>query len=271
MNSVVPFNFLVISISASFGLNDTLVASFVLFSLYFYESGKLKTSGLFLGLSVLLKFYPLVIIPFLIWKDRRFVRDFFYSLFATTLVLFSLAYWKWGVTLLQAFDFSLNRDPKYFSPLGSWYYISERQISFPLDFLLEINSLMMGMSLLFIFIWFHSNKVDPVVGALLGLFTSLIMYKGSSEQYFLVWVAILALLLVSSDAEQIFAAKSFLLFSLFLSFFALGYEINAGYFQRFFFVREYSGVFIFVFGIFNIFLFLRQYREFRFQGNLSDN
>src|SRR5579864_62307 len=59
----VPTNFLVIVIAFAYGLNDALVAAFAVFAILARFRDKLIVSGCLLGAAILLKYYPIFLVP----------------------------------------------------------------------------------------------------------------------------------------------------------------------------------------------------------------
>jgi hypothetical protein len=244
---LLPFNFLTLSISGSFGLNDTLVAAFVLACILSYAQSYFKLAGILLGLAILVKIYPLVFLPFLGLRNRKLIWPLLYSSILTVLIGYSLAFYIWQKSVVSAFLFGIERDPKYFNYLGSWFYRLNRQYDSWLSFLSDWNAYVCVIALLLLFVLFFLKRFDSIATGFIAFLILMTLYKGSSQQYFLPWVSVWGyMLLVKNETTQRLASFA-TPYVCFLSMFALGYEIFSAYFSMML-IREYVGFFTLLLG-----------------------
>jgi hypothetical protein len=245
---LVPFNFLTLSISSSLGLNDTLVAALVLIGITQFYKDRFVFSGFLLGLSVLVKFYPIILIFFLGVKNRKIQIRFLSAALCTILVGFISGFILWQDSVFRLFDFGTNRSPKYFNILGSFFYINDRSYPRYLEALLNLNLLLVILVSCSLFVLFLVKQLNSLSMGFITLFVFLILYKGSAEQYFLPWLLIWGFMTLSQCKVHQKVAKATTPFVIFLSGFALGYELFGGYFQRGQYMREYTGIFTLLLG-----------------------
>ena len=245
---LLPFNFLTLSISASFGLNDTLVAAFVLACVLTYSRSYFKVAGIFLGLAILVKIYPIVFLPFLGMHNRKFLWPLITSSIFTVFLGYVIAFHVWQKSVVSAFSFGVERDPKYFNFLGSWYYRLNREYNSWLSFVSDWNVLVCVIVLSFLFVLFFLKQFDSISTGFIAFLILMTFYKGSSQQYFLPWISIWGYMLLSKDEIAQRISRISAPYICFLSIFALGYEIFSQYFGLIL-IREYVGFFTLILGL----------------------
>ena len=103
----------------SWGHHDAIVAFLVFFAAVEIQKSRQIFSGILIGLAILLKFFPIFLIPFfwielrrnqIIWNLR-----FLMSCFITLVVGYEIAYLYWGKSVFYPLLFASNRPPAMLS------------------------------------------------------------------------------------------------------------------------------------------------------------
>jgi hypothetical protein len=240
--SIFPFNFTFISIGASLGNNDALVASFVGMAILLLGFNKPYLSGVLLGLGVLLKFYPILLAPYFVLKFGRNAKRFILCLVATILLGMFVSFILWGSSIFKPFVFGSARGARMFSFLGFLDRYSSLHENLVLRFLIDWNSFLVIFAAVICFVASRIFNWDPLYAAALGLFICLAVYKVGNSQFYLTWLTML-LGIVFIKKEPI--GKSLfplIFFAQFLSIYQLGYELTSWYLTHLTWVREYLGL-----------------------------
>ena len=95
-------NFLIVVMVFRYGLNDSLVAAFVIFAVLARSRGFLFSSGCALGLAILLKYYPAFLVPFFALDNGRFSWRLPLGTIVVTAIGFLITIFLWGSGLLVA-------------------------------------------------------------------------------------------------------------------------------------------------------------------------
>src|SRR5258708_3786882 len=111
----VPTNVLVIIVAFVYGLNDALVASLVVVAMLARHHGHLVVAGCFLGLAVLLKYYPVVLVPMFALEVGHIRVRLILAAAAIVLIGMGTTALVWGDDFIKAIAFASERGPKILS------------------------------------------------------------------------------------------------------------------------------------------------------------
>ena len=172
----------------SYGLNDSVVASLVLFAVVLSERSKGIYAGILLGLGVLFKFVPLVLFP-LFWvlpgqSIRSWNHKFFASFFSVVLMGLILSYGLWGDSFLFPFTFASHRPPKdlsifrfLISEMSLWAGVfSETRIAVLSKTLIFLSSLM-------VFLSYFRKKISFIQAVAAEFLVTLMFYQVGHLQF----------------------------------------------------------------------------------------
>jgi hypothetical protein len=76
-------------------------------------------AGCGLGLAILLKFYPIFLVPLFALDNRRFRFRLIVAAATVTVIGLGAAIFVWGDSFLAALSYGAGRNPKIFSILGA--------------------------------------------------------------------------------------------------------------------------------------------------------
>ena len=181
----IPFNPLYWIFIVTYGSFDALVAGLCLLTLVLRQDDRHSVAGFVLALAILLKFYPICIFPFLALDGRRINWRFVVAVIVTVTIGFYYSIVTWGDSPLTPLMFAATRVSKTFSifrflggnasPLQAW--------TMNVDHLSLPAMVLAGGT---VFILSQKWRLPPVSGALVGLLTTLALYKAGAIQYFLI-------------------------------------------------------------------------------------
>jgi len=220
-------NFLVFCMVFLYGSNDSLVAASVGFALLFYMRGKTILPGIFFGLAALIKFYPLLLIPFLLLDSRK---NSLKAGFIASIIFVSgmvLSFFYWGKSTLRPVMFGIDRGPNLLSVLNTIQAHSEGSSnSAILTFLIHKNVIFVVSVLAFCVYFSYRNHFSTIQGVAISLPIIFLSYKEGNVQYYLTWLAVVSILLLDQNFVSQKIIYQSLPFALFLSIFQFGYEFS---------------------------------------------
>ena len=192
---IVPTNFLVISMAFTYGLNDGLVAALVVFALIARYRGYFVIPGCFLGLAVLLKFYPIILVPMFALDAGRFRWRLIFAAAAITIAGMTFAAVVWGDAIFRPFTMAAERGPTLLSILASLsffpFLIGGQGV---LDFLLKANVVFVAFVALLSTLISWKLRIHWLEASVLGLLAVLLTYKVGHQQFYLPWLFLVAAL-----------------------------------------------------------------------------
>lgn len=201
-----------------YGSMDIWPAVFCLGAIVFRIQRRFFLSGLILGMGVLFKFYPIVLLPFLMIDERRFRFSLLASCAGTIILGFSISVWVWGMSTFSPLLFATDRPSKAlsifrflrgeYSPL---HYFTDNP---NLD---AYSSSAVVLFLLIVFYFAWSRKIETSLAAILGLLTTLTFYKVGHHQFYIALFLMAPLWYTQSDLPEAYKNKVFLPMSLFLA------------------------------------------------------
>jgi hypothetical protein len=171
---------------------DIVVAAACLAGVAARSNRRDAVAAVLLALAVLLKYYPLAMVPFMMFDGRRLNRRFT-LVFGISLVGGLLAsIWIWGLSTFEPLLFATDRPSKYLSI----FYFFRGEFS-PLQFFMEspdldgfsMPILLFGGGLVFALAWQRRLSVTP--SAIVGMLTGLALYKVGHLQFLAVVVLLI--------------------------------------------------------------------------------
>ena len=256
----VPTNFLIISVAFIYGLNDSLVAAFVIFAVVARVRGHLALAGCILGMAILLKYYPVFLVPFFALEADRFRLRLVGGAGIITAVGLAATTLIWGDGFLAALKFGVRRDPNLLSILSSLKYYSSLGRYVHVYFLTRHNAemvLVAGIASIFI-AW--KLRLHWLEASVVGLATILLTYKVGNQQFYIPWLFLVAALPLTGTASGRRLALICLPLVLFLSAFQWGYSYDA-YDKTLGVIRSAAGFLAFPLGVGAIAAYLWSMRE----------
>jgi hypothetical protein len=247
----VPTNCLVIIMGAVYGLNDTLVAALVACAVVARHRGRPAVAGCVLGLAVLLKYYPLVLVPLFALEAGRFRARLVLAAAAVTLIGLGAAALVWGGAVLQAITFAAAREPSLLSilsPLDAHpSLIGGRPV---VDFLVTANIAFVAAAAVLSVLVATRARIHWLEASVLGLLVVLVVYKVGHPQFWLPWLILVAALPLAATPSARRLAWLCVPLVLFLSAFQAGYTWGSDHYRLILgFVRQDVGFVAFALGL----------------------
>lgn len=224
----VPSNVLIISMAFIYGLNDTLVASFIVLAIIFRSRHRMVLAGGFLGFAILLKYYPIFLVPLFALQKRHFNLRLIVSVIAVIAIGFLVAAVLWDTTFLTAFSLGANRPPKLLSILGALRFYPNL-VGGPevVSFLINKNVYFLIAVEIFIIFVSWKLRLNWLEASVLGLLIVLLTYKVGHQQFFIPWLFMVASLPLVNTESARRLAWCCLPFVFFLSIFQWGYAYGS--------------------------------------------
>jgi Glycosyltransferase family 87 len=162
-------------------------------------------SGVVLGLGVLLKYMPIVLLPFLVLDGGRIRPRFRLFVTACAVILLGLAISEavWGPSVFRPLLFAAQRDSQYLSIFrylkGLYSPLIHLEIQRDFD---AMSAPILFVALLRAWTWSRLRSVDTASSAVLAIVTTLLFYKVGFPQYQMV-LFVLASYWVAAKSQQI--------------------------------------------------------------------
>jgi hypothetical protein len=239
----VPANVLVISMAFAYGLNDALVAAFVAFAIVARCRDQMGVAGFLLGLAVLLKYYPIVLVPLFALDKGRLRWSLILPAAAVILVGMAATMLIWGDAFLQAFRFGADRKPKILSILSA-LRSHPALIGGPdvLSLLIRTNAVFVASVCALAVLVAWRLRLHWLEASVLGLLAVLTMYKVGHQQFYIPWLLLVAALPLAETDTARRLAWLCLPYALFVSVFQWGYAYGSdGYRTILGSIRQYVG------------------------------
>lgn len=224
----IPANVLIVSVAIVHGLNDALVAAFVIFALLARHSERLVLSGALLGLAILLKYYPAVLVPaFAFGLGRRGLR-LLASAAIATLIGCAVGFAIWGADVFTALAYGSSREPKLMSllaALGAYPNL----IGGPdiVASLVKTNTLFVVTATALALFASWKLKVSWLESSVICLLVMFTAYKVGHQQFCVTWLVLVAALPLANTQSSARLAWICLPFVLFLSAYQWGYAYGS--------------------------------------------
>jgi hypothetical protein len=268
------FNFLIFNIVPIYGLNDAAVSAIVLLSIVLRFKNFTRVCGVLLGIATLIKFYPIVILVLLAIEKGRFNPKVLLSGLITIFLGLSFSVYIWGPEMFYSIAYSAVRDPGLLSIFASFDALisdfeidgtSSMLISALLAFynlVVQLNLIIVGLVFIIVLRVLIVSDFDWIQSASLGFLLFLTSYKVGHPQFYISWIVLMLGLMAENSSKSRLIIKTFAPYSVFLSFYQLGFFISDGYSGKLSFYSEYIG-FVNVAVLFICFFKIRHLFNFR--------
>ena len=183
-STALPLNPLFWVFIVVYGVFDALVATFCILALALLQADRRAVAGFMLGVAVLLKFYPIVMAPFIATRGRQIDVRFATSLVGTLATGFTLSVLAWGSS---TFDPIFEATFWYSSTLSVFRFLGGEASPFVawtgnVDHLsMPAMALAGGIVLMLFWRW----RLSLEAGALVSLLVTLALYSRGAIQYFI--------------------------------------------------------------------------------------
>jgi hypothetical protein len=267
---ILPFNFFVFNIIALWGLNDTLVASFVGLG-FILISRRYKKLGIVLfSVAALLKIYVLILVFFFCINKRKFDFKMFLPFVLIVLLGYTLGFYVFGYQFLDNFLYLSKRSSSLLSileviknlsdPDCNNYFCIPNSISYVDTIIEKYIFFLLFIAIIALYVVIRFN-LDNLESANLGLFIILSFYQVVHPQFFLTWLLIYIPLLFKTSYNSQVLFYSFLPIVLFLQIFQFFHFFNFLFPQIFNFLYLYGAVVYFPLFTGTLFLILKKLKK----------
>jgi len=185
---------------AYLGYSDVLVALACVAAVHSLLEGKDRLSGSYLGFGILLKFMPIVILPFLVFNQWHFRIRLLFFCMGVVILGFAASVIVWGTSTFLPLTFAMNRYP-YFS-IYDVFNSAE-----PLDWLEKPLLVTAGLGL---FAWFVLSRSGLTLSAAMAISITLLFYRVGYINYYMVPFCLILYWVVShreqSEAHSVLTA-----------------------------------------------------------------
>lgn len=188
---------------AVFGSNDAIAAAFLVFAALALDRRASKTAGLCVALAALMKFYPLLVIPFVAYHRRRLDLPFAATALGVFTAGMGVAALLWGTSIFTPLFFAAGREP---SQLSIYAFLATSALS-PLHgigvptHLAQAIFAVVGLAAFGAHVQGRGGQRE---GLVLGLLVTLTGYQLGHFQFYLP----LALLIPLTIAQGVFAPET---------------------------------------------------------------
>ena len=168
---------------AYYGHNDVLVALACVAAVHSREQNKDVASGTFLAIGVLLKYLPIVILPFLVFNERPFRFRLFICCAVLIITALLVSVLVWGESTFSPLIFATTRE------FGGSIYELLSSVYSPLrlfgdapnvDWLEKPLGLTAGLG---VFTWCRVRQIRPALSAVLAVLVTLLFYRVGPLNY----------------------------------------------------------------------------------------
>ena len=173
----------------SYGFNDSFVAFLVfvgLISTIYYNRSKLAV--FFISLAVLVKIYPIFLLPFIDTIKTKLIDNFkvFIIMFLT---VYGVTFIVWGGSFLNAFGKANGRDPTLFSIMR---FLDGKYFPFETlgDFIILFSNLFILIGVFYVFYLFQRQKIAKHTALLASITILFTFYKAGQFQFFITYFAV---------------------------------------------------------------------------------
>jgi hypothetical protein len=179
-----PFPWVEIAVRGHF---DILVGLLCLGSIGAWVRGRDKLSGIYLALGVLVKFLPLVLLPFLAFDRRRLRPRFVFVAIVSIAAGLGLSYLLWGLSTFRPLQFAATRPS---TSLSIFWFVRNRYS--PLQWIGKFKNYdelappILVLALLRAWAWYLIRRPDIESAAVVAMATTVLLYRAGYPQYHMV-------------------------------------------------------------------------------------
>ena len=187
---------------AVFGSNDALAAAFLVFAALALGRRASVTAGVCVALAALLKFYPLLVIPFVACDRRRLDLPFAATALGVFVVGMGLAATIWGASIFAPLLFAAGREP---SQLSLYAFLATSTLS-PLNGVgipAHLAQALFAVVGLVVFVAHVRRGGGQLDGLVLGLLTTLTAYQLGHFQFYLPLALLIPLTIAATDLAPV--------------------------------------------------------------------
>jgi hypothetical protein len=183
------------------GYFDVLVSLACVAAVHSLVGSKDGASGTFLALGILLKYMPIVILPFLVFSERRF--HFRLLSFCVGVVILGLvvSVLIWGTSTFSPLTFAATRDSHWsiYVVLASTHSPLRSFLDSPnVDWLDKPLLLTGGLGM---FTWCILRQIEPALSSALAILVTLLFYRAGYANYQIVLFSLILYWAVSNCAQ----------------------------------------------------------------------
>ena len=235
---------------------DIVVAVLSLAAIEAKRRGRNVLSGILISMAVSLKYYPIVIVPFLFISKKKVDVKFITLFILFTAIIFVTSYGIWKDSLFIPIKLAASRPSK----LLSIFRFLRGEYSF-LKLCNGINNAdIFSLPLLIIsggivFIIYLIKDMDFITGSVLAVTVTLLFYKVGHQNYHVVLYIYLIYWIIFTDFSKRVSATAIIIYILFINLFQIGY-MKFLWMGKWSFVRDICGLpafFIIAFLLFAVF------------------
>ncbi len=225
--ALIPANILVLTVAGVQGDNDVLVGALVGFAIVLKLRQHALMAGVLLGIGILVKYYPLVVLLMLCLDRRRWDWRPIAGSLLVIVPVGAISLMTLGGEVLDAVAFGGSRAATYLSPLRALEYLTDGQPGSIADVLSRGNALIVAAVMLVSLALAYRLGLTWLQGATVSLWGVLVSYKVGHAQYYLALMLMLALLLIFKDKRSQRAVLALIPFVAFLEIFQLLYMLQS--------------------------------------------
>jgi hypothetical protein len=242
----VPTNLLVVGAGVIYGDNDVLVAALLVPAVLLRTRGSFVATGALIGIAALLKYYPLLLLPFFALNERRLHWSVIITGLAVFCVGMAAAFAIWGEgRLFHGITYGVSRGTKLLSILRPLEELLGK--AGIVHWLKKYNAyfVVSGVAVVFMSSWRAGR--NWLEAAVLGYLVMLTLYKIGNQQFYIPWLFMVAALPLVHKQSADRMAIIFLPAVLLLSLYQFGYQFGSDpyYIHEFGWVRSYGGLIAF--------------------------
>jgi hypothetical protein len=186
---------------AYFGYFDVLVSLACVAAVHNFVRGKDGVSGTYLALGILLKYLPIVILPFLVFSERRFHFRLLSISLGVVILGFAVSVLIWGTLTFFPLTFAATRHSVWsiYVVLGSSHSPLRSFLDAPnVDWLEKPLLLTTGLGT---FAWCIFRQIEPVFSSVLAILVTLLFYRVGYTNYQMVLFFLISYWVVSNWAQ----------------------------------------------------------------------
>jgi len=219
-----------------YGLNDTLVATFVIYAIISKAKNKSFFLGLFLGFASLSKIYVLFLIPFIIFANQKIDKKTLWTFISVFGSGNLLAWIFYGNPFLSGMLNTVTRSSSLLSPLdslkirftdgklfnsGNLFLDMAEIVIYGLQ---VINPIVVIIVSIYLFRFTRKSNLHWLESSTVSLLIILTFYKVVHPQFFLVVQVLMICLFYAGNSRERYIFVSLLPVLIFLSFFQIIYS-----------------------------------------------